>query len=128
MARRGKSGRKSSNKVEQNLVSELDEVLGYEQYKSLLKDLKHALKTNEDPQKVMERAKTYAAVRLASMAATEEDNYKALAVIKELFDRTDGRPTQKQEIEHKYDQLTEEQLDAVALSLVKDNEEDKKSS
>ena len=54
-----------------------------------------------------------AAARAISIAASEYDSGKAMSAIKDILDRTAGRPTEKKEVTHRYADLKDEELQAL---------------
>jgi hypothetical protein len=56
------------------------------------------------------------AARQVSIAITDPDAGKALAAIKDLNDRTEGKAVERVEATHKYEKLKDEELDALLQS------------
>jgi len=129
MARRGKAGRRSSNSTEHKVAELIDDLNSFDEFRNgILKELRTALKSKNSSEEILQRAQAFAAARLASIAATEEDSAKALSAIKDLLDRTQGKPAQKQEIEHKFQNLSDDQLDAIVVNHLNEIDEDEEIS
>lgn len=97
----------TNKQFRENMMSELDE------------DLRKGLSADEI-------AKKYApamAVRAVTIAMTEADPSKALAAVKEVLDRGVGKATEKTEVTHKYQNLPDEELDAVLKTLQTEEED-----
>ncbi len=109
--------RSDRNKVEDHMVDALDKLSKFEEFeKDILPVLKADVRNRTPAKKVLERVMTIAAARLASLVMTESDPMKALAMIKEVFDRVEGKSKERVEQEHKFKDLKDEQLDALLLS------------
>ena len=129
MARRGKKGRLASNKTEHVLVESLDELAEFREYRSnILKKFQTMLKKGKSSEEILKLAQKIAAARLGTIAATEVDSSRALAAIKDLLDRTQGRAVETKKVEHKFEKLSDDDLDAVIASqmdkLVAEEEEE----
>ena len=125
---RGRKGRLASNKQEAEMVRSLDELAEFQEYRDkILRRFHKMLKDGAEPQEILKVAQSLAAARLGSMAATEFDSGKALSAIKDLLDRTQGRATEKKEVQHKFEKLTDEELDSLVaskLGALQDEEEE----
>jgi hypothetical protein len=53
------------------------------------------------------------AARLVNEGITNPDASKALAAIKDVMDRTVGKPTERKEIKHSLEKLSDEELQAL---------------
>jgi hypothetical protein len=122
----GRRKKKTMNKEEIKMTKKLQELEQYEEFKqSVLPSLREMVSDGKPAQEILEQFQSYAAARLLTLAVTTNDPAKALAAIKEIFDRGIGKATEKKEITHKYDNLHEEELDALLateLSKLSDND------
>jgi len=117
MARRGKKGRMVGNFNDEDMARSLDDLAEFDRFRSdLLKKFQRALKRGDSPNEILDMAKAIAAARLGTIAATEVDSSRALAAIKDILDRTQGKATEHKEVRHKFDKLPDEQLDALIQS------------
>jgi cbb3-type cytochrome oxidase cytochrome c subunit len=64
-----------------------------------------------------------AAARTVTVALTDEDSGKALAASKDLLDRTLGKPTERKELVHSMANASEEEIDALIASKMREVEE-----
>ena len=74
-------------------------------------------------------AKKFAAARVVSVVVTEKDNHKALTAAKDILDRANGKATETRKIKHEYEDIPDEQLNALLeseLNNVSNMEEDNK--
>ncbi len=130
MARRGKKGRLATNKSEHRAVMTLDELSEFREYRSnILKKFQKMLKDGKSSEEILKLAQKIAAARLGTIAATEVDAGRALSAIKDLLDRTQGKAVETKKIEHKFEKLSDDDLDAVVASQldrlsVEEEEED----
>ena len=121
MANKKKSNpRKYINPQEDNFVQMLDELTEFEDFQDLVAQLRTSVKDGATTEDILKLCKPYAAARLGNIVMTAQDAKVALAAIKELLARTDGTPTQKQEITHKYADLTDDELEAMIRSEEKE--------
>lgn len=105
-------------------ASLLDDLSEFNNFRSeILPVLRKALKGGTDAETIYKKFQAYAAARAVSIAATEVDSAKALYAIKDILDRTQGKAKERQEVTHKLSSLPEEQLDAILLSKLKNQQE-----
>jgi hypothetical protein len=86
--------------------------------KEILPILARAIKERWTPEQVRKHplVSVLLAARQASIAITDPDSSKALAAIKDLNDRTEGKAVERVEATHKYEKLKDEELDALLAS------------
>jgi hypothetical protein len=118
-------GRPRSNTAEHRMATMLDQLAEFEQFKDdVLPLLRQAIKEGWSREQIDNHPQVQAllAARQITIALRELDSSKALAAIKDLRDRTQGRPTEKVETTHKLEKLPEEQLDSLLISKLKEVE------
>lgn len=116
--------RASGSNTQNRAVGMLDDLAEFNQYREeILPVLRQALKAGTDAETIYKKFQAYAAARMVSIAATEIDSAKALSAIKDILDRTQGKAKERQEVTHRLSSLPEEQLDAILLSKLKDQQE-----
>jgi signal recognition particle receptor subunit beta len=109
--------RPRSNNTEYAMASALDKLAAYEEFcKDILPSLQKAIKEGRSAEDIYKMAESIAAARAVTIAATEQDSGKALAAIKDIMDRTQGKAKERVETTHKYEKLKDEELDALLLS------------
>jgi hypothetical protein len=102
---------------EHRRVSLLDDLAEFEQFQEeILPALRQALKEGKTAEDIYKMASSAAAARSVSIALREQDSTKALAAIRDILDRDQGKAKERMEHEHKYGKLKEEELDALLLS------------
>jgi hypothetical protein len=117
MAKRGKKRRLSKNVEEEKTVQLIQDVIEFEDFRqSMLPKLRKLLKRGATPKEILDEAKALAAARLATVAVTTTDEDRALRAIDKVLDRTEGKATEKKEVSHRFDKLSDKELDAVVLS------------
>jgi hypothetical protein len=117
--------RPKPNKTESLMVSALDRLAAFEEFQEeILPTLRGALKEGKTAEDIYKLVQAHAAARTATIALTERDPAKALSAIKDILDRSGGKPTERREVEHKYSKLKDEELDSLILSEISDVTED----
>lgn len=115
----GRRRKKGKNIEEAKMVKKIKELEAYEQFKEMILPFLQQDLLNDTPaEEILKKYQSYAAARLLTIAATEQDSSKAIAAVKQVLDRAVGLPTQKQEVTHKYDQLTDDELDAILATEI----------
>ena len=95
------------------------ETFQHEILPALRKDIESGM-----PYREMERKYLgLAAARKITIALREPDSSKALAAIKDMQDRADGKPTEHRVNTHKFQALPDEELDAVLKSEIAELED-----
>jgi hypothetical protein len=98
----------------------LDKLAGYENYRrDVAPHIKKALSEGWDVDRLLSSFKELAAAKLIEKALNGEGKDQ-LAALKEVLDRTQGKPTEKVEIRTKYDKMSDKELDALLTSKMKE--------
>jgi hypothetical protein len=108
-----------TNHVEHNVVRSLDTLAEMDDFEeTVLPRLRLLLKASKklSPEQLYQEFGDILAARVISIALTERDSSKAMTAIKEALDRAHGKAKEKQEITHKYENLKDEELDALLRS------------
>jgi hypothetical protein len=111
--------RPRSNKREHQMAEALDKLAAFDQYcEDILPLLQKAIKEGWTRDQIDNHPKVQAllAARQITIALKEIDSSKAMTAIKDHRDRTQGKPKETKEIEHRYSKLKEEELDSLILS------------
>jgi hypothetical protein len=87
-----------------------------------LPQLKDLLKNGADSAKMRGEMAPILTAKLLSMAITEKDAGKALAIIRDQLDRAEGKAKERSEVEHKFSNLKDEELDALLTARLNGNE------
>jgi hypothetical protein len=109
------------NSTEHNAARALDALAEFQDFKDDVLDfLRIALKEGKGRDEIEKHPKVQAllAARQVTMALTEQDAAKALAAIKDLRDRTEGRAIERKEIRTKIEEAPDEALDARLKTLL----------
>lgn len=105
------------NGSESRMVNALDKLKAFDEFESLiLPQLRKDLKAGLTSEEIYKKYKHLAAARAVSITLGEKDSSKALNAVKEIFDRSEGKSTEKKEVTHRLDKLPDEQLDALLLT------------
>jgi hypothetical protein len=110
-----------SNNVEHAMARALDQLAAYDEFQATLgpffqKALKEGMSKEEleaDP-----RLQALLVMREFQIALNSDDDAKALAAIRDLRDRKDGKATERVELKASLEALPEEQLDARLKTLL----------
>jgi len=73
---------------------------------------------------IYKKYQSHAAARGVSIALTSQDEGKAAALIKDMLDRGDGKAVERRETRHKFENLTDEELDSYVMSRMEEDLED----
>lgn len=111
--------RPKSNRQEHIMAAALDELAAFEDFKDgLLPFLRKAIKEGWTQEEIQEHPKLKAALmaRQMTIALKETDSSKALAAIKDIRDRSEGKAKERVELTSKLERTPDEQLDAIIKS------------
>lgn len=113
-----KQNRHYTGRPEQNGAAELvDELARFEKFKQdVLPELRDDIRAGLTASEIMKKYSALAAARTITTVALEVDSGKALAAAKDILDRAEGKPKERVEHTHRYDQLTDDELDAQVLA------------
>lgn len=105
-------------------VNMLDDLAEFEEFRdeilpALRKDIKSGMSHKDMEKKYL----GLAAARKITIALREPDSAKALAAIKDMQDRADGKATEHRVSTHKFEALPDNELDAVLKSEIADLED-----
>lgn len=99
----------------------LDKLSLFEEFqKDLMPKMQKMLMGGASAQDIVEFAASFAAARTVTVALTSTDEGRALAASKDIIDRAHGKAKETVETTHKFDNLDEEQLDALLISKMKE--------
>lgn len=117
--------RPKRNHVEAKMVRNLDELARYEEFKASIapaiqKDLSNGLSAEA----IIKKYQAVVAARMVTAALLEPDHSKAAAASEKVLDRGMGKPVQKQEIEGRFTNISDEELDSLLESEMKSLEPD----
>jgi ABC-type transporter Mla subunit MlaD len=114
----------SVNEEERGLIETLDELALFQDLRAdLLPELKKLIEGRAPTKDILQAARAAAVARLASLAVMDEDSKTALSAIKELLDRTEGKVSEKREVTHALAKLKDEELDALVMSSIQEDED-----
>ena len=103
------------------MVDGLDGLAEYEAFlQDVPKELREAIVDGLEAPEIYNKYGKLAAIRMVQIAMTEQDSGKAIAAIKDIMDRNYGKATERKQIEHKFEGLSDDELDAIVLSELGD--------
>lgn len=119
-----KSHRPTYNGVERRAAINLDEAARIQAFRENLSDsIKRDLEAGLSAEEMMAKHESLAVARLITILQTEADSAKALPAARELLDRVQGKPTQRQEVKHQYEKLADEELDSLLSTMIEDTKD-----
>lgn len=93
----------------------------FEQYETdILPRLQGLLNKGMKAEDIYKKFADMAAARTVTIALTEDDPAKALAAVKEILDRAEGKAAEKKTVTHKFDSMPQSEADALLRSRLKD--------
>lgn len=114
---RYKRHKRHTNVAEKRMENFLENLSEFQAFlKDVPMELRKAILNGDSPDALYQKFSHIAAVRAIQIAFSEPDSGKALAAAKEILDRSQGRATEKKEVRHKFDHMSEEELDAILVS------------
>lgn len=106
---------------QKRLANLVDDIADYEEFcAEILPALRKDIAAGKTAQQIYEKYQAIAAARSVAIAMRETDSGKALAAIRDILDRSSGKPTEKKEVTHKLEKLEEKELDALLLTELAD--------
>lgn len=124
MARPKQRRPKGNNYRERDRLESIDQARKLMAFKeSLPKYLLDDITGGLGPDEIMKKYEVAAVARLIHILNSEEDSTKALNAAREILDRVQGKPTQKQEVKHRYEKLKDDELDSVLDTLLEEDDE-----
>lgn len=124
-----KPQRKTGDLAEDHRIKLADEVAAFERYKAeILPQVREALEKGMSAQEILKKFAPLAAARTVSIALMEVDSGKALTAAKDIVDRADGKAKETREVRHKYEELTDDELDAQVLARAEEMQQNKSAA
>lgn len=121
--RHRKSRRKSGSPEENDMLNLIENLMAFDEFrKELLPALQQDAIDGVPPEKLREKYQSYLTARLIQIGLVGKDG-DALAAIRDISDRAEGKPAQTNVHINKYEQLPDEQLDAALKSQIEDLED-----
>ena len=106
------------------MASLVDELLEFQEFREeILPMLRADLKSKATPESLRKKYATYVEVRKLSIALGDPDSSRALAAIKDLNDRTEGKAKEQTIHTHKFEKLKDEEIDSILLSKIKEQQQ-----
>jgi hypothetical protein len=117
------------NKEERRMIKMLSQVAAFEEFKTqILPSLQQDIKAGLSAEEILKKYAHMAAARQITIAMTDADSGRALSAIKDLLDRTQGKPTERKEIKHQFSELKDEELDSLLESVLSEGEQEEEES
>jgi hypothetical protein len=113
-----------SNKVEEKQVDLIDQLTQFEDFRgTILPALQDDVKKGMSTSDLRKKYASLVQARLITAALANPDDSKALAAATDLLNRVEGKATERKEVKHTLEGLSDKELDAVLESEIDDLEE-----
>ena len=129
MKRRGNfsAGRNKPNTVLDKACRDIDKLAEFDQFcEEVLPALRRDLQSGMSAKSLREKYMAKCTAREISIAIGDPDSGKALTAIKNIVDRVEGKAVETKAITHKYEQMSDSQLDALLLTKLEDSKDAEK--
>ena len=108
------------NHVENRTIKIVEEVRAFEEFRTqVAPQLRADLQSGMSAKELYSKYEALAAARGLTIAMTDRNPAIALKAIQDILDRGQGKAAQEVRHKHKFQDLPEEQLDAILLSKLK---------
>lgn len=109
-----KRKRRSPTYTEKAMASLVDDLIQFDEFKEkILPALREDLNSGKTPEALREKYLALLTARQITIGLREIDSGKALAAIKDIQDRQEGKAVEKQEVVHRLEGLPDRELDAL---------------
>jgi len=114
----------SNNGQEIAMVRGLDELDQFERFSKMVpEDLRKDILAGMKSKEIYEKYGNMAAARAVIIMMTEEDPGKAMTAVKDILDRTQGRPIERKQHQHALHNVDDKEFDALLSSEMEDLDE-----
>lgn len=114
----------SSRINEQNADRLHEDIAEFEEYRqTILKKVRKDIQAGMSAKDILKKYAPAVQGRLLTTALTTADEKVLTALGKDIMDRSDGKATEKKEVTHKFEDLKDEELDAILKSEEEDLED-----
>lgn len=115
--------REARNPAEDRLAYLLGVAEQFESFQTMLPTLKEDLKQGLTSKQLRERYAPLLTAQQISTALTNQDTVKGAEVAEKLLNRIEGKATEHKVVKHQFEELTDQELDAILLSEMDDIED-----
>lgn len=106
----------------------LDNLSEYEEFQQKVAPrLRKAVAENWSVEKIYKEFGAYVAARMVTTALIEDDSGKSIQAAREVLDRGLGKPKERIESTHKYEKLSDDELDNLLKSTLQEVADDDSS-
>lgn len=107
--------------TQQRLLDSLEHLTLFQRWQQeVLPRMEACFKAGKSAEDIYKAFASDAAARAVMIATTSPDAGKAMAAIVDILNRANGKPADQVKLEHKYEKLKDDELDALVLSVVND--------
>ncbi len=113
-----------TNRSENKTIELIDKIRKFADFeKTILPALQDDVKAGMGPKELRTKYASLVQARIISEALNNPDGGKALVAAADIINRSEGKATEKKEVTHRFDSLSDEELDAVLESETQDLED-----
>lgn len=113
-----------ATQIDKEMGKHIEEFMEFDEFRNKIpKKVRQQLLEGKSADEIMKHHAPLAAARIVAIAATAEDPKQALAAAKDIIDRSEGRATERKVITHRYEDLSDEELNSILMSEVEDIKE-----
>lgn len=99
------------------MAQAMDDLAEFEDFKtSILPKLRAAIKAGKSALDMYKLVEAEAAARAITIGLTSEDEGKALSAVTDILNRVHGKPKETVNVNNRYENLPDDQLDSLILS------------
>ena len=107
-------GTNKPNREEERVTNLVNDVLEFEKFREeILPKIRQMIAEGKSSDEILAFGEAYASARTVTTAILSRDDKTALLASKDILDRTRGRATESKKVEHRFEQLPDQELDAV---------------
>ena len=111
----------SNNGQEHVMLRGLDELAQFEEFtKKVPEDLRKDILAGMDSKEIYAKYGNMAAARAVIIMMTEQDSSKAMAAVKDILDRDEGKAIERKQIQHAMHNVDDKEFDALLASEMAD--------
>lgn len=108
--------RKSPSKAQNKIATLVDDLAEFEDFRNtILRTIRQDLKDGMTAEELRNKYAALVQARVITEAVSDESG-RALTAAKDILDRAHGKATEKKEITHKLQDLSDQELDALIMS------------
>lgn len=115
----------AKRRAEDGVIKAVDALAEFEEFRNqFLPAIRQDLSLGMGAEEIMQKYKNLAAAKLVMKIFDAQSDMAQIAAAEKILDRVDGKPVQRQELKHRLEQLSDEELEAAVKSKLMEVEFD----